>query len=86
MYPNATEKEWKTKNNAERSLHVLQLKDPNIDPSEFYIQKDIATDNENETDDENINRGNFSVKINLKEIVNQLRCGSFQDFWTHHRK
>lgn len=67
MYPNATEKEWKTKNNAERSLHVLQLKDPNIDPSEFYIQKEVASDNENETDDENIiNRGHFPVKKNLK--------------------
>lgn len=85
MYPNATEKEWKTKNSGERSLHVLQLKDPNIDPSEFYMQKEIASDDGNETDDENINRGKFSLKIILLEII-QLKWRSFQDFWTHHRK
>lgn len=73
MYPKATEKEWKTKNNVERTVHVLQLKDPNIDPSEFYMQKAIASDDESETDDESINRGNFSFKINSMQI-NQLGC------------
>lgn len=46
---------------------MLQLKDPNVDPSEFYVKQELTTDDEMETDDENINRGNFCIfhpKIN----------------------
>lgn len=38
IYPNATEREWKLKRDAERTVNVLQLRDPNIEPSQF---KDI---------------------------------------------
>lgn len=36
LYPNASAKEWKTKKDGERSLHVLQLRNPNMDLNELW--------------------------------------------------
>lgn len=48
IYPNATEREWKLpKKGTERTLNVLQLRDPNIDSSQFWAKNDNVPD-ENE--------------------------------------
>lgn len=43
MYPNASEKEWKTKNNEERLLNVCRLRNP-----EFDVNVDESDDNDDE--------------------------------------
>lgn len=49
MYPDASEKEWRIpKNKHERSLNVVQLRDPNIEPEKFWFTLDV----DNEGDDE----------------------------------
>lgn len=51
IYPNATEAEWKLpKKDTERTLNVLQLRDPNIDSSQFWDKCDNATDDIDEED------------------------------------
>lgn len=49
MYPYAPERKWKMKNRyGERSLHVLQLRDPNVDFDEIWAEQGGL----NEPDDE----------------------------------
>ncbi|XP_055298279.1 general transcription factor 3C polypeptide 1 isoform X2 [Sitodiplosis mosellana] len=44
IYPNATEREWKLKRDAERTVNVLQLRDPNIEPGQFKDMYEGSTD------------------------------------------
>lgn len=66
MYPNAKENEWKVKNrDGERTLHVLQLRNPNMDYSELWNEKHDATvDN----DDESTNAGFLDASHEVLEI------------------
>lgn len=66
MYPNALEKEWKLpRKDAERTLNVLQLRDPNIEPGKFWDKfEDAEEDSSVEDEDE----GSKSHRINLKLI------------------
>lgn len=54
VYPNATEREWKLpKRDAERTVNVLQLRDPNIEPAQFKDKcegvNDLGDDDEEES-------------------------------------
>lgn len=44
MYPNATESQWKLKRDAERTVNVLQLRDPNIEPGQLKDKFETAND------------------------------------------
>lgn len=51
IYPNATEAEWKLpKKDTERTLNVLQLRDPNIHSSQFWDKCDNTIDDIDEED------------------------------------
>ena len=53
MYPDASEKEWssKTKPNEEKTLRVVQLKDPDVDPDTMWIAS--KDDDEEEVEKDN---------------------------------
>lgn len=49
MYPDAPERKWKMKNRpGERSLHVLQLRDPNVDFDEIWAEQEGLNEPEEE--------------------------------------
>lgn len=58
LYPNATEKEWKLpKKESERTVNVLQLRDANIEPGQFWAKCESA-EIDQEIDDEEEEGGN----------------------------
>lgn len=46
IYPNATEKEWKIKNNHERTVRVVQLRNPNIEVYDMWPRDNSDDDDE----------------------------------------
>lgn len=52
MYPNATEREWKSKRDAERTVNVLQLRDPNIEPGQLKDKFETVNDLGDEEEEE----------------------------------
>lgn len=63
VYPNAAESEWKLlKRETERTVNVLQLRDPNIEPGQFYAKFETADDQDDDEED-------GGCKITIKTIA-----------------
>lgn len=72
MYPNATEKQWKMKNGGtERCLHVLQLRDANIDLDEIWANEGM-TDDDDDTGQEQRGFLDVSHEVLEKPLLHQV--------------
>ncbi|XP_031625024.1 general transcription factor 3C polypeptide 1 [Contarinia nasturtii] len=65
IYPNATEREWRLpKRENERTLNVLQLRDPKIEPWQFWVKLDI----EDELGDDEDGEGFLDESKAIKDV------------------